>query len=728
MSIKQRLTMGFGAVLAVTALAIAITSQQLASMRLAAESITTTLSPQVAAANDLAVAVDTRATSLRAYALSGERRYLDKYKTSLAESQTALADIRRIPMSPEDGELISNIDRNIVRMRQEETEIIRLVGDDQLSTASRHYYAHLQPLADLAIASAHELATIGHDRILAAADEFRRTSNRMDRVTRLSFLAALVLALIFIVATVRSISHPAKTIALAAGAVADGDYDKALALRGHTDPLSDLAEPKDELRRIAVALGDMARVLQRREKRLTAHASLGEKCSSSLDIDCLLDGALTDVAEHTGSQLAVIYLPEDDTWRAHGVYGISKAEAELAAEGQGGMVEQAAKSGKPIVSGDIPADTRFIISPGLGKALPRSIVCMPMRVENRTLGVLVCASLSSYDDDAITLIGDSAAQIGIALSNALSHRNMQMLAESLRAANERLDAQNEVLQAQNEELQAQNEEIQAQSEEIQAQNEELAIQRTELQESYAQQRSIAETLQKAFLPDLRPRIDNFEIAHRYLPAQSEALVGGDFYDVIELAEGILGIVIGDVSGKGIGATMHTAMARFMIRGIALQEPDPSVVLRRLNDAVAQAVHSEVFITLFYGVLDTTTNKLTYANAGHELPLLLRCDTGDCVRLESTGQPMGIFPNAVYESRTIELADGDALILYTDGITEARHEKRFFGYAGLETSVADARSLQADDMANAIMARVKDFTGGGLGDDAALVVIKAPRNG
>lgn len=723
MSIRRRLSIGFGAVLMAAALAVLVTGQQLEKTRSVAEDIAGKLSPQVASANALAVAVETRATALRGYVTTGEDRFLDKYNTAATDSRTALDALKRIPTSAAENRLLDDIGNGLDQLRQEETKVLDLFAIKQDRSAFRSHQSELRPVADSVIGQTNELAALGHKRIEAAAQAFSSASTNLTRLTRISFVAALLLALIFIIATVRSVSHPAKAIASAADAIAGGDYGKALAFRDYSD-VDPHSGGGDELGKIAVAIGNMAHTINRREKRLAAHASLGERCTSTLDVNCLLDSALEDLAGHTGSQLAVVYVAEQDGLRTHGVYGTSREDADRALGGPGSLVEQAAKSRRSLILNDIPHDTEFTVSPGLGKAIPKSVACIPMMVEDSVLGVLVAASLTGFDDDAVGLMESSADQIGIALSNAISHQSITRLARQLQTANEQLDSQNEELQAQNEELQAQNEEIQAQSEEIQAQNEELAAQRAELQESYSRQLSIAETLQKSFLPNVRERIGDYEIAHCYVPAQSEALIGGDFYDVVELSDGVLGVVIGDVSGKGVGATVHTAMAKYMLRGIAQEETDPAVVVSRLNNAIAQTVHSEVFITMFYGMLYTREKRLVYANAGHELPMLLKGDSGQCLSLDSTGQPMGIFADVVYGRREIHLSDGDALVLYTDGITEARRDKHFFGLNGLQTSVKAAGDRQANEIVESILENVQKFAGDGLRDDAAVMVIRS----
>lgn len=260
---------------------------------------------------------------------------------------------------------------------------------------------------------------------------------------------------------------------------------------------------------------------------------------------------------------------------------------------------------------------------------------------------------------------------------------------------------------------------------LQALNEELSRRLAELQRRYEEQLSISVTLQESFLPQLQTSIHGYEVAHKFIAANSYERIGGDFYDIFEVADGAIGLVIGDVSGKGVGATMHAAMAKYMLMAITRQEPDPARALIRLNDTVTPLIHDDMFITLFYGVLYTDSRRLVYANAGHEMPVLLKSNTGECVPLETTGHPIGIFANREFEGREMILGRGDALLLCTDGITEARRGKDFFGSEGLQASAQEARDCIAGEMMDCVLARVHDFTGTGLGDDAALMIVKTP---
>jgi serine phosphatase RsbU (regulator of sigma subunit) len=243
-------------------------------------------------------------------------------------------------------------------------------------------------------------------------------------------------------------------------------------------------------------------------------------------------------------------------------------------------------------------------------------------------------------------------------------------------------------------------------------------------QGYEHQRIIAETLQKSFLPTINHETHGYRIADIYAPAQHDSHVGGDYYDVIHLDDKKLGIVMADVSGKGVDAAVYTAMSKYMLRGFARENCVPDSVMMRLNDALTYFTAGEVFVTLFFGVLDTAKRTLVYSNGGHEYPMLFRADTGGAEILESTGTALGIVHGARYGVHEVSFARGDVLVLYTDGITEARAGKEFFGVDRLAQLVTSLGCLSAKDIANGIMMAIETFTTDKIRDDIAILVIEA----
>ena len=162
----------------------------------------------------------------------------------------------------------------------------------------------------------------------------------------------------------------------------------------------------------------------------------------------------------------------------------------------------------------------------------------------------------------------------------------------------------------------------------------------ELEAAYHHEHNISRVLQQALLPSLSAATPNYEMAARYHPALAESEVGGDFYDTFDVGEDWMALVMGDVSGKGLGAAVYTSMAKHMIRAYAHEDPEPKSVLRRLNETLSESIADDTFITVFYGLYDTARGVLAYANAGHEPPLLYSLSGAEITELDTTGPPSG----------------------------------------------------------------------------------------
>ncbi len=242
---------------------------------------------------------------------------------------------------------------------------------------------------------------------------------------------------------------------------------------------------------------------------------------------------------------------------------------------------------------------------------------------------------------------------------------------------------------------------------------ELERKRAELQ--------IAHDIQMSFLPEKLPHMASFDLAATSLPAKE---VGGDFYDAIPLPDGRVGLVMADVSGKGVPAALFMALSRTVVRANASVNGSTADTIRNANRLVADDSKSGMFVTLFYGVVDAAARKFTYVNAGHNPPLLFR-NGGEPQELKATGIILGVMDDADYYERTIDLADGDLLLFYTDGVTEAiDREKEQFGEERLIATVKECRGLPSSEVAARIQKAVFDFCGAEPQfDDLTLMVLK-----
>jgi phosphoserine phosphatase RsbU/P len=241
--------------------------------------------------------------------------------------------------------------------------------------------------------------------------------------------------------------------------------------------------------------------------------------------------------------------------------------------------------------------------------------------------------------------------------------------------------------------------------------------------------AIAAEIQQSFLPDTISQIEGYDIAAKSVMAKE---VGGDFFDVIPLefvplGKDRLGIMIADVSGKGIPAALFMALSRIVVRVNATWYGEqPAAAIRDANTIIANDSKSGMFVTLYYGLLDSANRKLTYVNAGHNPPLLFRAGDRSLQELPATGIAMGVLDDASYSQETVEMAGGDILVLYTDGITEAENANlEMFGTGRLEEIILASSGLSANEICMKILDAVKSFAGDHeQSDDITLMVIRS----
>jgi serine phosphatase RsbU (regulator of sigma subunit) len=243
---------------------------------------------------------------------------------------------------------------------------------------------------------------------------------------------------------------------------------------------------------------------------------------------------------------------------------------------------------------------------------------------------------------------------------------------------------------------------------------------------YERQRNIAETFQRSFLPAELPVVPGLELAIRYRAALMEAEVGGDFYDAFRLDDDKVGILVADVSGKGLSAAVYTAMGKYMIRAYSMENLSPSLVLEKFNKAFAKHAPSGMFVTMFYAVLDGGTHTLTFSNAGQEQPMFYSKRLGALDKLEVSGPGLGAALEAGYAERTIVLEPGDMGLVYTDGATDVRRGGEFFGFERLESLFRANLDGSADEAAEAMLRAVFEYGEGRLSDDVAILVLKRPQ--
>ena len=249
---------------------------------------------------------------------------------------------------------------------------------------------------------------------------------------------------------------------------------------------------------------------------------------------------------------------------------------------------------------------------------------------------------------------------------------------------------------------------------------EMLAQEIRERERIEQELRVARRIQQASLPKEVPTLEDWEITPHYQPARE---VGGDFYDFLALPNRHLGLVVGDATGKGVPAALVMAAARSMLRALAQSSDSPGEVLVRVNDVLCPDIPSGMFVTCFYGILDPESGRLSYANAGHNLPCSRRHD-GQADELRARGMPLGIMPRMDYEEKETTLETGVSTLFYSDGLVEA-HDSRgeMFGFPRLRALVAERGEERA--LGDFLLEELYSFVGEGWEqeDDITLLTLR-----
>jgi serine phosphatase RsbU (regulator of sigma subunit)/uncharacterized protein YigA (DUF484 family) len=238
---------------------------------------------------------------------------------------------------------------------------------------------------------------------------------------------------------------------------------------------------------------------------------------------------------------------------------------------------------------------------------------------------------------------------------------------------------------------------------------------------YQQQKDFSEAMQRSLLPSVLPAVGGVDVGHVY-QSSARVDVGGDVYDFLALDRGRIAVVIGDVLGKGIQAAADMAMAKFSFRALARSYPEPSAFLANANEVVFEEIEPGKFITMLYVVLDPQTREVACASAGHP-PVRVVAPDGAVTPVLGQGLALGIELEQEYPSQRMQLEGGSTVVLYTDGVVEARRDGELYGEQRLDRLLAAKSKLGAQHLAEAILADCRSFAGGELADDCAIVCLK-----
>ncbi|HEY2371038.1 MAG TPA: GAF domain-containing SpoIIE family protein phosphatase [Gaiellaceae bacterium] len=238
---------------------------------------------------------------------------------------------------------------------------------------------------------------------------------------------------------------------------------------------------------------------------------------------------------------------------------------------------------------------------------------------------------------------------------------------------------------------------------------------------YQQQKEFADTMQRSLLPREQPQIDGLEVGEVY-ESSARVDVGGDVYDFLELDGGRLAVVLGDVTGHGVEATADMAMAKFVFRSLAREHPEPGDFLASANDVVVDEIAPGKFITMTYVAIDPVRGEVACASAGHPPPRIVLAD-GTVSALDATGIVLGIDSAQVYDEVHARLPVGASIVLYTDGVVEARRDGELYGAERLDALLAADSALSPAELARAVTEDARAFARGEISDDLAVVVIR-----
>jgi PAS domain S-box-containing protein len=419
-------------------------------------------------------------------------------------------------------------------------------------------------------------------------------------------------------------------------------------------------------------------------RRLALLAAAGPSLSASLDyretlegitrllVPELADWCLLDIVDDNGNvnQLAAAHAEVEKEallkrLREHREFG----------EGDPGSTAEVLRTGQSVLLPHLPDPTFYERALGRGEHLdivlrlePRSLMCVPLLARGRTIGAITLVSSKPdrrYDREDLLLAEDLAYRCALAADNARLYRGRS---------------------------------------------------------------EIARVLQRSLLPPHLPEIPGVEVGAEYLSVEEASEVGGDFYDLINTVEDGWICAIGDVRGKGVEAASVTALARYTIRAVTLKNDRPSEVLAALNEAMLRQLPEDRFCTAACVRLEPQDGsagvEADVSRAGHPPPLLVRSG-GEVEEVGCSGRVLGVFPDAELRDTSLRLMPGEALVLYTDGVTEARSpEGDFFGEGKLRHLLSSCAGCDAVTLARRVKGVVLDFQEGYPRDDLAILVLRA----
>jgi sigma-B regulation protein RsbU (phosphoserine phosphatase) len=407
-------------------------------------------------------------------------------------------------------------------------------------------------------------------------------------------------------------------------------------------------------------LSEKAR-LEQKVKRLSTLIEVNALISSSLNLDQILENVMLISKKVMNADASSLMLIDEKTNELVYEVALGKVGEKLKQEfrlkmGQG-IAGTVAQEGKPLLLEDAYTHPKFYRAHDDATGYrTKSMITVPLKVGDRITGVAQVINRldnNPFDSDDLDLFIALCSLAAIAIENAKMHKSLME------------------------------------------------------KQRFVRDMEFARTVQESFLPQKAPEISSYKFSAHYTPAQE---VGGDFYDFIYFDRERTGVVIGDVSGKGVPAALYMAKLGSDLRTLAFTEKDPASTLGKLNSLLAERSRRGMFATLLYLELESGNRRLTISNAGHLPPLIKKSDNTIIKLATAGGSPLGILPGMAFGQETATLEPGDTVVMYTDGIIEAMNAKEeLYGYERFEALVRKSAS-DPDSLKSAIIDDVNRFTG------------------
>ncbi len=336
-----------------------------------------------------------------------------------------------------------------------------------------------------------------------------------------------------------------------------------------------------------------------------------------------------------------------------------------------GVVERVAREGVPILTGDAQSDSQLNLQNSVMMLGLRSILCVPLQLKGKGLGVIyVDNNLYSgiFTKSHLELLTAIAASAAVAIENARLYQ--------------------------------------------------LAVEKGRMEREL----QLARDVQASLLPRSTPNISGWQFAAWWKPARE---VAGDYYDFIFGEDGRIGLVIADVTDKGMPAALFMALTRSVIRASSARRTSAAECINDANRLICADSLNGMFVTLFYGQLDPASGELTYVNAGHNPPFVFSVSSGKVTTLRPTGAALGVEESFVLKQKVLTLDPGDTILLFTDGASEAMDKnEQFFGEENLERILLENRDSSAEKIVSAFENALRIHTGDTAPyDDITLMVVK-----